>query len=124
MPFVYIRRSQKVNDAMTEVLSHVLPKLVVEALSVPNSGGELAESDIEVEVRDVGPFDVATKDVEIIIWAGDYPERKANLDERREQIIKGVKLLSDPGTPSGIVSCFVWVILAPNSFGEFSALFD
>lgn len=125
MPFVYVRRNtEKVSDEMTAVLSRALPELVANALSVPNSDGELTKDDIEVEVRDIGSLDVSTKDVEVIIWAGDYPERSINLDDRREQIIKGIKFLSDPGIPSGIVSGFVWVMLSPSSFGEFSALWD
>lgn len=125
MPLVCVwRNSKKVSDEMIRVLVCALPEIVASALTVPDSDGALTKDDIEIRVSDIGSFDISTKDLEVVIFAGDYPKRRANLDQRRERIIRGIKALSNPEGIVETVSGFVWVILSPNSFGEFSALWD
>lgn len=98
-------------------LANELPAIVARALHVEkNLKGHLTSEDIEVEVRESGPYDVNIKDLEITIWANDYPERLANLDKRREEILSGIReFLRDYDRN---LSGFVWVLLQPASFGE------
>ena len=125
MPLIYVRRDEKIiRDDMIRALVSALPEIIADALTVPNSDGVLTRDDIEIRVSGIGPFDVSTKDLEVIIFAGDYPERKADLDQRKEKIIEGIKSLSSPGGMIETISGFVWIVLSPNSFGEFEALWD
>ena len=92
-------------------------QIVADALTIPGTDGELHSHEIEMEVRDFGSFDQPGKySLEITVLANEYPERRANLDERREKIIAGVKDAL-PNFPPG--RGYVWVLLMPGSFGEF-----
>jgi len=64
-------------------------------------------------VQDSSALDVNTKPLEITIWAGHYPTREINLDERRAKITAAVRNIIPPG-----VKGFVWVLLQPGSFEE------
>lgn len=116
-----IREAIYVGENAREFLGLPLPKLVknlppivAEALSVPGTEGELAPGEIEIKVESFGPRDIHTKDIEIIVWANEYIERKRNLKERQEIITRKVRELLPPDTTG-----FVWVLLQPGSFGEF-----
>ena len=123
MTLVVVNRNPGVfDDHQLRVLVDDLPVTVADYLSCDDPGGKLTPQDIEVWVQDFGPFDVNTKDVEIIIWANLYPGREANLDDRRQCIIEDVVRALNAGrriptrsSPSG----FVWILLQPSSFGEF-----
>lgn len=122
MPLVVVNRNPKSFDERSlENLVRALPDLVASALTCENPDGELTAKDIEVWVQDSGPFDVNTKDVEIIIWANLYPERQADLDRRQRYITGGIKALMNAGDIATVkrISGFVWVLLQPASFGEF-----
>ncbi|MBZ9571952.1 hypothetical protein KJA15_01260 [Patescibacteria group bacterium] len=117
MLFVWVRITlQEVSKhvAVIKELIDNLPGIVAEALSVPGTDGELTSDEIEVKFETFGPFDVHSKDIEIIILANDYPERKKNLDERQTLIKEGVKRILYSG-----ITGFVWVLPLPGSFGEF-----
>lgn len=115
MPLVVIQRDSKiVTDDHVKMLTQFIPTIISSALTTENSDGKLVANDIEVWVQNMEQFDVNTKSLEIIIWAGDCPERRNNLDERREKIVQGIRVLI-PTTITG----FVWVLLNPSSFGEF-----
>jgi len=135
MPFVWVRieGQWRVLKPVKKLVKN-LPSIVAKALSVPGTEGELSPNDIEVKVESFGLIeeaegssgftridvsgdvlrDIHTKDIEIIIWANDYPERAKNLDQRREQIIKEVRKFIPPD-----ITGFVWVLLQPGSYGEF-----
>lgn len=53
-------------------------------------------------------------DLQIIIFAADFPERKTDLNDRRKLIVDAIKTI----LPSEIRG-FVWILLPPSSFGEF-----
>ncbi|MDO8435907.1 MAG: hypothetical protein Q7S82_00780 [bacterium] len=115
MPLVVVNKNpEKIDCGLLERLVDRLPGLVASALTCEHPDGGLEAQDVEVWVQDFGPNDINTTDVEIIIWANLYPERQANLDDRREKICKGVRLILPK-----MIKGFVWVILNPGSFGEF-----
>lgn len=116
MPYALVRIDpRKLGGAELVKLVEKLPTIVSEALSVPGTAGKLTSDEIEVKVEHFGPLDIHSKDVQIIIWANDYPERKKNLDERREAITE--RIIEEFLYPE--TTCSVWVLLALGSYGEF-----
>lgn len=116
MPLALIQH--KNGRGLTEIaekLAQELPTSVAWALST-SGDGKLNPDDIEVWVTEGSPADVNTKDLEIIIWAHDYPERKADLENRKDSILTDVrKFLADYDRN---VTGFVWVLLQPTAFGR------
>lgn len=93
-----------------------MPKIVAEALSAPEDNGALIPKEIEVwEMPTANKFygDIGHHDLQIVIYAHDYPSRLANLDNRRQQIIDNIKPLLQEG-----VTFFVWVLCMPTSWAE------
>jgi hypothetical protein len=89
-----------------------LPDIVADALDC--EAGHLTPQDIMIQVDEVGPFDSANlKDLNVTIYAHDYPERAANLDSRRMQIERGLKQLLGEGQ-----SWYVWIFLEKSSYGS------
>jgi len=109
------RKKEFVDDNLVKKIAGELPRIVSMALNIPHiTDGKLVPDDIEVWVDDSSELDVNTKPLEIIIWATEFSERRANLNFRRQIIVDEVKKLI-PSTVKG----FVWVLLHPASFGEF-----
>lgn len=116
-------------------LGDSLPSIVAEALNVPERPeGLLAEKDIEIEFKDITDnpkhhLNRHSLALQITILANDYPERKANLEERKDEIISEIKkkeILHEENSLGGPENgmdlygrCFVWVLLAPGAFGSF-----
>ncbi len=99
---------------IAEKLAKELPAFIAPALSV-SGDGQLTHDDIEVWVTEGSTADVNTKDLEIIIWAHEYPDRRANLEVRKDAIIGCVRtFLADYDRN---VSGFVWILLQPTAFG-------
>lgn len=126
MPLVLLNRDPKVIDDGTAVsIGFRITHAVAAALHVeedPNA--HLAAEEIEVLVRDVRhDLDICHLPLAITIFANDYPARKANLDERRGQIEDDLRgYLGAMGkeyskTILGKQKAFVWILLAPASFG-------
>ncbi|HDH07804.1 MAG TPA: hypothetical protein ENH35_05930 [Candidatus Moranbacteria bacterium] len=116
MPLVLVKKDKKkLSDRSIHLnnLIQVLPVFVADALTVPNTDGELTPGDIEVYVSDFGPLDVHTKLIEIIVFSNEYPERIKNLDERRDKLIRSIKGYSP------IKDGFVWIFLGKGSFNTF-----
>jgi len=118
MPLVIMSRNPKViNDELAHEIAQQLPAIIANALDISehDKDGTLTANDIEVYVRDSNKLDVNTKPLEITIWAGYYPARQENLDQRRAKIVEAVRAIK-PSEAKG----FVWVLLQPwSSFGEF-----
>ena len=116
MPLVLVSRKEDfVDDDLVKRLAGELPRIVSMALNMPGEeNGELVPDDIEVKVGSFSGLDVNVKPLEIVIWANDYPKRRASLNFRRQTIVEAVKKLIPP-----TVKGFVWVFLLPASFGEF-----
>ena len=145
MPLVelHYKANRGLMDLANE-LAENLPGIVAPNLIVPERprhDGEVLPEDIIVKIIQGGTHDVNCKDIEIVIFAHDFPERKANLEERKEEILKGVRAFiesyeakrrkiveSGPrrlhairkhsGSYEGQVSGFVWVLLVPTAFGQ------
>lgn len=115
MPLVVLCKNPEViNEEIAKKIAQQLPMIVAEALDVPeNPDGRLTKDDIEVWVQDASKLDVNSKDLSIIIWANNYPERMANLDERRAKVAKSVRQMK-PTNATG----FIWILLQPGSFEE------
>ncbi len=115
MPLVVVNRNPKIlTDELLKPLVASLPESVANTLTCNDLGGDLTAKDIEVWVQDFGPYDINTKDVEIIIWANLYPERQKTLKLRKNLLRALVKDM----LPKKIRG-FVWILLQPGSFGEF-----
>lgn len=120
MPLVIVLRNpRRVDHNLVKSFADELPKIVSDALTTKCSQGQLTADEVEVWIRDAKLLDVNTRDLEIIIWAGDYPERRVNLAERREKIVSGVKKIINSSFKSSAIHGFVWVLLNPSSFEEF-----
>ena len=95
-----------------------LPQIVADALSAPaDPDGEIGPEDVNVWDAPMPDtlisIDICRHDLEIVVFAHDFPSRMANIEERRQQIINKVKLLLQKGT-----TFFVRVICSPTSWGE------
>lgn len=105
-------------------IAQALPSLVAEALTVEEADGQLAPEDIEVWVLPENPGDVNPYHLGIVIFAQEYPSRRAKLDEARAYIIRGLEtIVPDAFADYGDLTSkrgFVWVLLGPGSFGEFA----
>ncbi len=118
MPLVVVQhKTGRVLEDMLVTLTHALPDIVAGALDVPeNEAARLTAGDIEVWVQESGKYDVNTKDLEIVIWVTDFPERKKDLERRKDVILQGVRTFLAEYDRN--LSGFVWVLLQPTAFGE------
>ena len=106
-------------EKLAEDLARELPDIVAPALTLPEQErleGQVTPDDIIVWCVEGGKIDVNTKDIEILIWAHDFPERKANLEARKDAILSGVRdfLAGYDRNVSG----FVWILLKPTAYGQ------
>ena len=117
MPLVVVKhKAGRILPGMLEKLGQAMPEIVASALDVKeNPEAHLTAEDVEVWIRESGPYDINVKDLEIVIWANTYPERLANLSDRKEAILQG--LLKFLGDFDRNLSGFVWVLLQPGAFG-------
>lgn len=118
MPLVVVNyQKNEIDPVIVRNVANGLPKIVARALDVVgNEQARLSAGDIEVWVQEAGSQDVNGKGLEIVIWANEYPERLANLNDRKEEILRGVRDLL-PHYPGNLTG-FVWVLLQPGAFGE------
>ncbi len=117
MPLVQISVDPKVvDDEAIKKIAQQLPVIVAKALDISayDMDGALTANDVEVHVRYANHLDVNTKQLEILILAGDFEERKRTLLSRQEEIVVAIKKIKPPE-----IKGWVWVVLAPSSFGEF-----
>lgn len=119
MPLTLIQyKSGRGLKELAESLAKELPGIVAPALTLPEQErleGQVTSGDIIVWCVEGGQADVNTKDLEILIWAHDFPERKKNLDERKDSILQGVRRFLDDYDRN--VSGFVWILLQPTAYG-------
>ena len=114
MPLIIVNRSSEVEDHVYIRLKNNLQKIVADALTCENPDGNLTGADIELWSRKKDYFDdLGFESLQIIVFANDYPERRINLEERREKIQKRIKAL----LPSHLTG-WVWILLAEGSFGK------
>lgn len=129
MPLVLLQYRAKGGLALKDlarILAQHLPEIVAPALTLSERkrhDGQVTPSDIIVRCVEGTKEDVNTKDLEIIIWAHDFPGRAANLEERKDAIINGVRQFLADHTEDELgfrlhVSGFVWILLQPTAFGQ------
>jgi len=125
MPLVMVTvnraRPQLADDSSCLRLASYLRGRVAKALSCDEKDGELTSDDVEVELSDYDPrrhIGGEQFDVRVMVIANDYPSRRENLDERRQSIERGMCA----GDKMQDLKGFVWVLLAPASFGEFGSV--
>jgi hypothetical protein len=112
MPLVIVRRrASKITDARIKHIAKHLPEVVAQALSCEE--GRLTPEDIMIQVDEVGPLDSAMKDLNVTIYAHDYPERAANLAERCARITREFQYMIGDGQ-----SWYIWVFLQKSCYGS------
>jgi len=122
MPLVELRYKPDCDlEDVVSLLALALPHIVAPHLSLPERealDGLVSSKDIIVRCSRSSKVDVNSKDLEILIFAHDFPERKANLEKRKDAIIAGIREFLTNYDPNLKISGFVWVWLVPTAFGE------
>lgn len=84
MPLVEVYYGPVINEGQLIELKRSLPKLVAAALHVEEvKAAHLTETDVEVRFCEAGKLDVLRYDLEITVFANNYPGREANLQSLR-----------------------------------------
>lgn len=105
-----------------QVACHIakeLPDFVARALSLEDRDlhdGKITPKEIMI-IPVLGNNAVNVKDLELIVVAHDFPERLENAEERKEQILKGIRHLTCGDICDSSVA--VCLILTHMSYGEF-----
>lgn len=134
MPLVLVRYSTAIHPRAVGEIADDLRSFVAEVLTAQEAESKLSPSDIEVWVEEEKTCDVSLHTLQIVIFANDYPSRRAKLDQARALIVSRLKArlpdylrrwpsrkLPDPKGRFGLKG-YVWVLLCPSSFGEFHIL--
>lgn len=120
MPLVMVKsNSAKVPGTILSHITLYLREWTAEALSVPDTDGELHPNEVTVHASDSNGFDRTCADLEVTVFANWYPARAANLDERRQLLAEKLRTFLAGSRTLG-VSGSVWILLQdPTSFGGF-----
>jgi hypothetical protein len=115
--FIYHKPDRKLKS-LAGNLARALPEIVAPALSFPYPlvrNGRVSPMDIMVLCREGSEADIHTEDLEIFVFAPDLELRRKNLNERKDDIIVGVRkfLVANKSNASAYVS--VW--LMPTASG-------
>lgn len=116
MPTVLLfRKPERGLEELAKNLARELPMIIAAYLST-KEGGYVQPKSIKVRHFVGDPEDVNTDDLEIRISAHNFPEREANLEERKNSILEDVRdFLRDYDRN---LSVLVLVHLAPMAFGK------
>ena len=118
MPLVNLDyRSEALTSQILGELAHALPAIVADALHVAeDKNAHLTEQEVEVRVRESGPYDVNIKDIGIHVMANLFPGRAASLEQRKDWILMRIRtFLADYDCN---LSVGVWVTLHPAAYGK------
>ncbi|MDP2789790.1 MAG: hypothetical protein Q8O51_01545 [bacterium] len=110
------RNHPDIPDLEVYAVAQRLKWLVAKHLSAPADGGELRPDEVEVDVHERNHLDIAGKDIQIVVFAHDYPSRKQNLEQRKDLMLEDLK-----GFINSKYSVFLWILLCPSAYGEFAA---
>ena len=116
MPLVIVKRnnSKTVSDGALKNLVSALPKIIADNLTVPDDeGGRLLPEGVKVDVHEKHPMDEARKDLQITVFAHNFPSICANLRERQENMRQTIGLLIPHNADASL-----WVFLGPSAYGE------
>jgi len=116
MPLVVVNKPNNgiPQEEFSKLMKH-LPEIVANALTCESPDGKLTPNDIEAWVRKPDQDDIGGDKLQILIFANLYPEREVNLPDRQKMITNHIKEMFQSLNIHG----WVWVRLAPSSFGEF-----
>jgi hypothetical protein len=119
MPLIVIKfDTQKVLPFVLKDILRELPAIAAKTLSC-EEGGELKPEDIMFEVDPHGPYDLNVKELQLRVYAHDYPSRLARLDEIRKDIENHLtSVLKTLYREQHEPSWYVWVLLSPTSYGS------
>jgi hypothetical protein len=102
---------------MAHRLADVIPQFVAEVLTVEeNSAAQITVNEVEVWVRESGINDINSPGLGIIVWANYFPERAANLEQRKYELL--AKIRTFLSSHEYRVQGYVWIMLSPAAFGE------
>ena len=120
MPVVILSyNTDRVDEELLRRLCRDLMGIVSRALDIPeNDKARLTRDDIEIRARMVQDFDHNAKDLEIMVFAHQYPERLANLEERKEQIVLALRHIIREEYSNKELIGWVQIILAPIAHGR------
>lgn len=126
MPLVHVYwNSWKVTGTDIRRIENALPDLVSNALSVSTDSSfppsEVTVKGFEMEKltdkhteRDDDLREPMSHDIEVVVWAHNYPERERSLEQLAATMASGVQKLA-PEHCSG----YVWLLLQPSAFTSF-----
>ncbi|RXG91885.1 hypothetical protein [Bradyrhizobium vignae] len=113
MPLIQIRyNASAIPVEAISALRETLPAVAAKALTCADNI-KCVPKDIMLEFERMSAFDLNCKDINIRVWAHDYPSRREILDLAREHIAKEV--LKHVPTE---VSWYVWMLPMPSSYGS------
>jgi len=125
VPLIIIRHKPWQRKIATR-LAGFLPDIVAPALTLPERtalDGLVAPKDIIVWCSESSDSDVHADDLAIVIFAHDFPERKADLEDQKETILDKVRdvvqAIREEDPDEIEISGFVWLLLFPSAFGSF-----
>lgn len=121
MPLVLLQYKQgRELKELAEQLAQALPEIVAPHLNIvgrERHDGGVTPDEIIVRCSESNPMNVNTRDIEMIILAHEFPERKANLEDRKNGILADVlKFFADYDRN---VDGFVMPILINMAYGAF-----
>lgn len=124
MPLVIVQLKPRSNvEWVARATRKKVAEIVAQELSCNDPDGQLTWRDIDVKFREMEEYDLTSYSVEIYVFASEFTSRAANLDERRSRIVNRIAELlgRSPGVvgTTGKRKAFVYIRLAPSSFGEF-----
>ena len=120
MPLVFVtanRGRTELNENTLVELGTLLREWVAAELTCSDRDGDLTYEDIEVEIKQRRPrLDIGGEryDIQVTVFANDFPSRKANLSDRCACINERLQQWT-----AGRWRGYVWVLLAPAAFAEF-----
>lgn len=106
------------NGMIAGIVAHALPEPVASALHIDGKGdgsGGVDPASCFVKISESSLADVHVKDLEIKIYAHDFPERKENLEERKNGILRALQGILEEYKWD--VSVRVLVYLVPMAYG-------
>ncbi|MEK7109038.1 MAG: hypothetical protein AAB919_01210 [Patescibacteria group bacterium] len=116
MPRVTVKSNILGHNEKT-ALGPVIQKIVAEALDGDDDESRLLPSNIEVEFKEIGPYDLNFPPVSVVVLANDYPCRRSDLQARTTQIAKALREHEAfPDEALQTTEGFVWVLLCPAGF--------
>lgn len=115
MPLAIVTYKRRTDRKLIKGLARSVRMMTAEALNTDSESGRLTTGDVEVEFKKRGRYDTDRRNLSILIFAHDVPERRANLADRQKTL---QKTLMDIHPQLSHMDFSVWILLALGAFGE------